>query len=1563
MGDDAERNAGAVAEAVGRRRRRRPLVVATVLGAGLVATGWFGADHIGRSLYDRWRPDLERQLTRALGHPLELGPYDGLRPWGMAIGASRFSPGPNDGSSVKVRSLTVGLDPLGSLQTWTPTLQLTARGAEMDLVRNAAGQYWVFGGTVAGRQPPRLNLNVHLADSTPVTIAPAGLHLRLRGSVAVNLQKRLVNWRLNGSQRLPRKPEPAALAGRPAAGDGLRQAVGAAAGRLRAEGRFQWDRRELELALRLRQVQLEPLAGLLPAGIGFARPGGAGGRHLSGRADGRLSLSLTLPQQAGRFRCGGNLRLGGLQLQDPQLPAPWQADSAQLRCRDDQISLDPMRWSMANWRGSAAGSLVPGRSFALTGGAEDPRRGDRLQLQVQGPWLQPRVQLTGRVPLGKGTPTSPAPLALSADLQVDRRRSLAVDLRRLQLTSGRSQLVADGALWPRLAVRSRSGSLHPSLWSAAPWLGSLLGRQEPLSLELESSGTLLAPRLQGSLARQGRPLLNLDLLARAASARAGGRPAVPNTLTAVLRAPAGVSVEGRSVLGATIAQLGWRDGLLRLDDLTAPGFTAQGRLPLRWQNRRGLVAGDLDLLLDLPAYPLQRLSPLVGVRLFGTLGARGSLRGPLAALRPDLRLEVADLGSGPLQLRERWTGRLVAAGSGSQLSMRSTGTALPGTLTASLDTSWLPRQVSLQRQGGTLALNGSREQYRWQARGLPLNGLRLETTRGGRREPLQGLLSGQGVVGLAPLTMNGRVQVERPALLGLLARELVAEGDLRQGRYRLRGRVDPLSGGQLNLRASGSGGGPLQLAFEGRSLTSAFFEQVLQLRARTGGVVGPPQGRASDLGVLAIDTLGGTVADQLAALAAARARLEDSAQAGMAPRPKFRTDLLRGLVDLDGTLAGPNLAALRLTLNAKGHLWLKGDDRDQALQLEPFVVRLQGPLGPGLGQFALEGLSLGLLALITPVPNGLRGTIDLEGRFRIGGAGRPGSAPEPQFTTRVALRDGSLNGMPLVLENAQVSLDEAAVSAQASLRGDSAADSVDLSARVPLDPASDGLRLRLSSRGDGLRFLTALGGKQLLWRRGSADLELLVRGSLDDPSANGFLRVRGGELLLAGQEVTRLEATVLFDFEQLLVQEFSGQVGQKGAIKAAGSLRLFTPLPEEKPLQVELTTARLSVPRLNAQTDALLTVTGTLLRPLVGGEVNVSRGKLNVQPGQLAQSEQIEGGEGKTVAVRPVAMQTLLESNWDFQQPLVLMGAGVDTGSGEALRSSVPDLSYFKLEDLRLNLGPDLEVVMPPVAAFRTTGLLTLNGPIDSSLQARGVVRLRGGRLTLFTTTFTLDPDAPNVAVFTPSLGLVPFLDIALRTRVSNSLEVGRSPGFVTEQDLRGGFTPLDQLNLVRVVMKISGPADRIGESLELRSNPPLSQERLVALIGGNSLAGLTGGNAGAALATVLGQSLLSPLVSTLTDALGQRVSFAIYPSYVVPTDSQNPNRGNGRVPSQLVLATDFGLDLTDRINLSMLAAPNRSDIPPQFTLRYQVNDTYGLQGSVDAEGRWQTQLQFFFRF
>jgi translocation and assembly module TamB len=311
----------------------------------------------------------------------------------------------------------------------------------------------------------------------------------------------------------------------------------------------------------------------------------------------------------------------------------------------------------------------------------------------------------------------------------------------------------------------------------------------------------------------------------------------------------------------------------------------------------------------------------------------------------------------------------------------------------------------------------------------------------------------------------------------------------------------------------------------------------------------------------------------------------------------------------------------------------------------------------------------------------------------------------------------------------------------------------------------------------------------------------------------------------------------------------------------------------------------------------------------------------------------------------------------------------VESDASEALRASLPRFSPLGFNDLRLRLGPDLNVTVPNLASFATSGVLRINGRLDPSLRAQGVVRLLRGRLNLFTSSFSLDPEAPNVAVFTPSMGLIPYLDIALRTRVSDSLNVGGVAGAATAIPLATvdgaavDTNTLNQLNLVKVFLTVSGPADRLAENLRLRSIPPLPEDRLLALIGGNSLAGLAGGGAGAALATVLGQSLLSPLLGTLSTAFGERVSFALYPAYVNQAVSSASERRSGRVPPQLVLGAEIGLDLTERFNASVLAAPNRSDVPPQLNLTYKASELLNVQGSIDSQGAWQTQLQVFFRF
>jgi len=1453
------------------RQRRTPwLPWLLVGGTGTVLT--LAAANGWRSLlersYERARPWVESRVGQVLGHPLEMGPLQGIGPDGLRIGPSRLLPGSRDSSTVQLQGATVSLDPFESWRRRQLILDLTFHGAEADLRRNADGQLWVLGPLPPGGEPPALELRLRLLE--PATLRFWGLAadrtrpitLTATGQVDLGLRRRALELRARAAA--PGLPGMALL-----------------------RGSGNWRDRRWQVQLDPRGFPIQPLRPLLPL------PG-----RLDGQADGRLRLSL----DQGRPGCRGSLALRGLRWRPQAGAPPLEVERAPLECRNGDLLLAQSRWRFSGWSGRVAGRLAQRRQLALRLEARPPRDNPfaalPIEASLQGLW-----------------------------------RDGALQVSRLECRRGASLLRARGRLGRSLDLRG-GWLLEPTDLPGGerlpPWL-----RQKPLL------GSL---RLDGRL---GRPRLAVDT------------------------APARLAL-----LGPWQASLLWSDGLLRLQRFESPELWAQAALPLALRPGRGLVVGPLAAELDLRRFPLNRLDPLVGSRLRGLLDARGRLEGPLNALRPDLELNVREPGAGPLWLRETWQGRLRAralpfgtpAGSGGGLlQLVAQAPAPEGRIAAWLDHRWMPVRIDLDRQGGLLQLVGRPEGYRWQARAFPLAGLTLATGPRRRFQPLQARLSGAGSLGLEPLAFDGSVTLEDPRFLGIAGRRIAAEVRYADRRYALRGAVDTLDRGRVEARVEGRWSGPFRAEVQARQLSAGLFRQLLTAWPLWLGGAPEAGAGAEALGSPAILTLGRSLDDQLLALAAALERLaeRDRLEARVDRATVWRR--LQSRIDADLTLTGPDLGNVRADLTARGHLWLRQRDRDLALASRPFELRLQGAVLRGEGEFDLSGLSLALLALLVPLPESLRGELALRGRYRLGGV-------RPELALDLALVDTRLGDRPLQLERGRVELQQEAVDVDVALRAAGATNSLDLAGTIPLDPRREALELRLASRGDGLRFLSRLAGTAVDVKQGSTDLQLLVRGSLTDPIANGFLRLRGGQVRFIGQTLREVEATVLFDFEQLLLQELTAKVGRDGRISGEGRLGLMRPLAEEPTLQVRLQRVPFQLPRVSAVGDGLLRLAGSLTDPRLGGDVAIRNGAVNATPGELAAAP---GGEGPQAdqPVRPVRFEQLLESQWDFQQPLVLLGPEVESPTAESLRRSIPQVPWLAFEDLLVRLGPDLKVTIGSVGSFRTGGRLRIRGRLDPSLQASGVVRLLGGRLNLFTTSFSLDPDAPNVAVFTPALGLVPYLDIALRTRVSDSLSVIGPSGLASggigsangptlaEVEGQGGFSRLNQLKLILVTVAVSGPADRIAENLRLSSSPPLPQERLVALIGGNSLAGLSGGQAGTALATVLGQSLLSPLLGTLSDAFGQRVSFALYPTYVNPSLSTSEERRSGRVPPQLVFGAEVGYDITDRINASLLAAPNRSDVPPQLTLNYKASETFNLEGSVDTEGAWQSQLRVFLRF
>jgi len=1269
---------------------------------------------------------------------------------------------------------------------------------------------------------------------------------------------------------------------------------------VRGEGN--WQRNLWQFELGARRLPLEPFAPLLP----LRGP-------LAGEADGTFSLRL----DRGTTSCQGDLTLHRLRWQPRGLAAPLRSERLPLQCRGQALSLQDAGWSYGRWSGRIAGRT------ALSGALQ-------LRLRADPP-------AAARAP---GQPAAWPSQPLLASLQGRWIRG-GVGAERLALSLGQSRLLARGRITDR-ADLAGGWLLEPSdLPSQAnrslpAWL------RQPLQGQFQVVGRWSSPRLSARMAPTQVPLL-----------------------------------------GATSADLLWSEGQLQLRQ-RSPHLVAAGRMPLQLMAGGGVVTGPLAARLALRAFPLARLSSLAGTPLRGSLDAEGTVAGSLPRLLPQLRLALHGFGAGPLQLRQSWRGGLVGSSDSPLLAL--TAAEPSSRLQVRLDRRWQPRELRLERAGGVLALSGSPRRYRWQAQAFPLTGLALALGGDRRLNDLQGRLRGAGELGLGPLFFRGEAALDQPVLLGVRGRILRATVAHDRRRTALKGHWQADGSGTLDAQLAVGAERGWQGQLQARAIGPALVRQLLMARDLWLGRPLAAQGRAADLGRLAIDTLGRSLDEQFRLLAESRQlaaqRDQDLARA---PRAQ-KLERLQYALDADLVLRGPDRARLQADLRGRGHLWMASADRDRSLGGEPFQFQLRGPLAQGEGRFDLGGLPLALLSLLTPVPDNLRGRLAASGRYRLGGG-------PPTLVVNLALEEAGFGAQAFALPRGQLKLKNQALQLDFSLQAAGASGSVDLRGALPLDPDQRGLDLRLLSRGDGLQFLSRLGGEAVAWKQGRADLDLLVSGSLRQPQARGSLLLRNGQLRFIGQELRGVEATVLFDAEQLELRQLTARVGRRGTISGSGRLGLLepiaspSPVPVSAPASVDRLTLRLrevplAVPRLTAQVEGDLVLAGSLRQPRLGGKVALGRGTLDVNPAPVAKVEPAPArGAAATAAQRPPAapalspattLPELVESRWDFRQPLVLLGPDGSPSAASSLEEAIPRLSWLSFDGLRIAFGPDLRVVVANVANFTTGGSVRLSGRLDPSLKASGVVRLLGGRLNLFTTSFNLDPDAPNVAIFTPSLGLVPYLDIALRTRIADSLNVtapsvvaGAEGGALatTELQARGGFSSLNQLNLILVTVSVSGPADRLAQNLRLRSSPPLPKERLVALIGGNTLAGLSNGGAGTALAAVLGQSLLSPLITSLSDALGQRVSLALYPTYVSPGITSTRERRSGRVPPQLVLGSEVGYDLTDRLNASVLMAPNRSDIPPQITVNYKASEQLNLETSVDTQGAWQTQLRVFLRF
>ena len=347
-------------------------------------------------------------------------------------------------------------------------------------------------------------------------------------------------------------------------------------------------------------------------------------------------------------------------------------------------------------------------------------------------------------------------------------------------------------------------------------------------------------------------------------------------------------------------------------------------------------------------------------------------------------------------------------------------------------------------------------------------------------------------------------------------------------------------------------------------------------------------------------------------------------------------------------------------------------------------------------------------------------------------------------------------------------------------------------------------------------------------------------------------------------------------------------------------------------------------------------VNGAALAPVVGGNLEIGGGQVRAnellrQIGAINFPTQVD-----VSAVNPYRAQYL----------------GIDPLAPQAAEPPSELLDRLIVQDFRVVLSDRFVVAGQPFYNVSAVGDITVNGTL-ADLQPSGVVELKSGWVNLLSTQFRLDPNAPNIATFTPEDGLDPYVDVVMTARIRDT-DVSQAPrvsGGFAGSEISDNTSPetVGDIQYVRVQAIAQGSASELTDSLALTSRPRRSQEELVALLGSSVSGGLTGANF-TEFAGFVGAGSLSGFGNNLANTLGLQ-SFSVFPTTDTSTES---TAGIG-----LGVEASFGIG--DRLGVNILQILNNGN-PPQVGIQYRLTDQLQLRGSSnlnDTEVRLEYRTDF----
>ena len=999
------------------------------------------------------------------------------------------------------------------------------------------------------------------------------------------------------------------------------------------------------------------------------------------------------------------------------------------------------------------------------------------------------------------------------------------------------------------------------------------------------------------------------------------------------------------------------DGELGYINSTNPEIKFLGNIPYTF-NKKGLDFGVLETSFDLNRTQLSNLNIFRKNGIRGFITANGTINGELNNLKTIINFNLDYPHYRGIRIREIWDGKITNQKEGYLLKMNNRYSPIPSFLSINVDSQMKLQNLEFSRifdsNKGDFNIIRNNNLYQWSANNFPLNELEL-SLQNNNFDRVDGTINGSGVIASDQSTFKGRFSLSLGKYKNIKLANSLFNFSFSDNSLNINSSLFPLDGGMIDLLYKSKSKQFVTVDFinisaEWTALTLLDIFNFNKDKKISGG-------SSKDLKLIEISNNQKTLDEQLDFL-------ENSIISQKISINKKRInnflEKFEGRHNSSLDIYGDDISNYKIKTNLKGYLREKNNSTNSSKN--NFSIDLNGGLFRNNGILEISNLPLNLANLFFSNSKDFKGNLDIELFYNLN---------EKSFSSIISSNQASLNDFKIMLDKGSISFKDSLFNVDMSLWLDKSANSINLQGNIPTNKTNK-LDLKVKGNQKFLELIGNLSNKNFTFNNGDANLRMLIKGGLEKPIANGFLFIKNADVDIFNNNLNNIDATFIFDFDQVEIKNFNASSKKAGQIYLNGSLPFYKELDiDKKSINFISESFQLVSNNINFGFDSNVFIGGSFASPSISGNVALKNGYINFKSTNSNDNRSYKNNN------KNIKNKSWSELYWSRDKEIEII-SNESILNRNLFEENFPKfLSNISFDNLYVKLGPDFRIEYGTILkAYLDTRIdVNFNGNVKENLNARGLVDIKKGRVNLYTTPFKLDKNQDNYILFASRNGITPYLDFSLTSKVPDTIiPISQNNKDINNLD---NLNVLDNLNsfnafgigntrFIKIEASYKGFLDQLSfedenQMIQLRSTPSYSRSEIIGLIGGNS-------------ANLINRAFISQINGA--DGITERLQLSIYPALIGSYESTNnifssenlelnekqDSPENQGISSQAWIA-EIGLDITDSFNFAMQTTPDREDIPPLWILTLQANEYLEILGSYDSNGDWKSQLQLFFRY